>query len=75
MFAFAILLAACAATALSGMIPNVPYHRQATDYSCGDASVEMVLHYWASPDVDQRSIIDALRTSEENGMQLDGLFL
>ncbi len=31
---------------------NVPYHRQFTDYACGDASVEMMLHHYGS-DVDQ----------------------
>lgn len=55
------------AFAAAGVIPNVPYHRQITDYACGDASSEMVLHYWLSPDVDQRAIIDVLRTTTEDG--------
>jgi Peptidase_C39 like family len=64
-FTAALLLAPIAAAVI---IPNVPYHRQITDYACGDASTEMVLHYWASPDVDQRAIIDVMRTMPEGGL-------
>jgi hypothetical protein len=60
-----LLLAPIAAAV---MIANVPYHRQITDYACGDASTEMVLHYWASPDVDQRAIIDVMRTMPDGGL-------
>ena len=64
------LLALVAAAASAQLVRNVPYHRQFTDYACGDASVEMVLHKWASPDVDQRAIIDVMRTTENDGTSL-----
>lgn len=47
-------------------IPNVPFHRQITEYSCGDASLEMLLH-WSGMDVDQRAIMDVMRTSSYEG--------
>ena len=46
------------------LIPNVPYHRQLTDFTCGDASLEMVLNYYG-PDVSQFSIVDAARTTSD----------
>eukprot|EP01116_Phalansterium_solitarium_P005960 TRINITY_DN18284_c0_g1_i1.p1 TRINITY_DN18284_c0_g1~~TRINITY_DN18284_c0_g1_i1.p1 ORF type:complete len:348 (-),score=99.17 TRINITY_DN18284_c0_g1_i1:47-1090(-) len=51
---------------LQGFVQNVPYHRQVTDYACGDASTEMVFHHFGS-DVDQRAIIDVMRTSDSVG--------
>src|SRR4051812_15124037 len=48
------------------MIPNVPYHRQINDYTCGDGSMEMILHYFG-PDVDQRAIADVMCTSDHMG--------
>ena len=30
----------------SNVTLDVPYHRQFTDFSCGDASLEMVLDYY-----------------------------
>jgi hypothetical protein len=48
------------------LLPNVPYHRQITEFSCGDATVEMLLH-WSGMDVDQRAIIDVMRTSNYEG--------
>eukprot|EP01102_Stenamoeba_stenopodia_P007758 TRINITY_DN2186_c0_g1_i1.p1 TRINITY_DN2186_c0_g1~~TRINITY_DN2186_c0_g1_i1.p1 ORF type:complete len:375 (+),score=85.70 TRINITY_DN2186_c0_g1_i1:52-1125(+) len=48
------------------LIPNVPYFRQLTDFTCGDASLEMVLSYYG-PEVDQFSIIDAARTTSDEG--------
>lgn len=56
------------ALAAGHTIANMPYHRQITEYACGDASMEMVLHRWASPDVDQRAIIDLMRTTWANGV-------
>jgi len=46
------------------LIPNVPYHRQLTDFTCGDASLEMLLNYYG-PDVSQFSIVDAARTTSD----------
>jgi len=48
------------------IIKNVPYHRQFTDYSCGDASLEMLMHHYGA-DIDQRAIIDVLRTTSSSG--------
>jgi len=48
------------------IIQTVPYHFQITDYGCGDASLEMVLNYFG-PDINQLSIADVMRTSEEFG--------
>jgi uncharacterized protein YvpB len=45
---------------------NVPYHRQVTTYSCGDASAEMMLNYYGV-DVDQYAIIDVARTTNTAG--------
>jgi len=50
----------------------MPYHRQVTDYACGDGSSEMVHHHYGT-DVDQRSIIDVLRTSSEVGTLSDDI--
>jgi hypothetical protein len=61
------LLSTFMAAALAAMsIMNVPYHRQVTEYSCGAASLEMLLHF-SAPDVDQRGIIDVIRTSPYQG--------
>ncbi len=48
------------------LVHNVPYHRQVTEYSCGDASMQMLLH-WSGADIDQRAIIDVMRTSPYEG--------
>jgi len=48
------------------MIPDVPYHRQLTRFSCGAASLEMVLNYYGA-DVNQYSIMDVARTSVNVG--------
>jgi hypothetical protein len=48
------------------LLPNVPYHRQITDYACGDASTHMVLHSFGA-NIDQRAIIDVLRTTSNYG--------
>ena len=50
----------------SSSMLSVPYHRQLTEYSCGDASMEMVLNYFG-PDVDQRQIIDVARSTNASG--------
>lgn len=49
-------------------IANVPYHRQTTGYACGDASFEMVAHYFGT-DLNQHAIIDVVRTSDHEGTQ------
>lgn len=68
-----LLAAGCTAAASAAqVIRNVPYHRQLTDYACGDASVEMLLHR-ASGDVDQRAIIDVMRTSDTYGTLSDDI--
>ncbi len=46
----------------SSRVANVPYHRQLNDYACACGSVEMLLHA-LGPDVDQRAIINVMRTS------------
>lgn len=51
--ATAAAIAAAAAAAPDFRIPNVPYHRQVTNYSCGASSAEMVLHFHGGIDVDQ----------------------
>lgn len=56
----ALLLAAEAAY----MIDNVPYHRQITNFACGDASSEMVLHYYGA-DVDQVFYARAMSPSHQ----------
>jgi len=53
-------------------VPNIPYHRQVTEYACGDGSSEMVLNYYGS-DIDQRAIIDVLRTSADVGTLSDDI--
>jgi len=45
---------------------DVPYHSQLTDYSCGVASMQMLLEYYGTK-VIQSSIADVLRTSENQG--------
>jgi len=55
-----VLLFSCFAIAMG--IMNVPYHRQITRYACGDASFEMIYHYYRQ-DIDQRAVIDVCRTS------------
>ena len=47
-------------------IRSVPFHRQVTSWSCGAGSHAMVMNYWGV-DLDQRAIIDVLRTSDEEG--------
>jgi hypothetical protein len=47
-------------------ILNVPYFRQATDFACGDASLQMLLAYWGI-DVSQYSLIDVMRTTIAEG--------
>ncbi|EGC40351.1 hypothetical protein DICPUDRAFT_25333 [Dictyostelium purpureum] len=47
-------------------IPNVPYHRQETQYNCGDASLQMVLEYNGRK-VDQKQLDDVARTSNKVG--------
>ncbi|EFC42236.1 predicted protein [Naegleria gruberi] len=53
---------------LKDKIMNVPYLHQITDYSCGDASLNMVLsYYYREKFIDQRAIIDVARTSNHSG--------
>jgi len=49
---------------------QIPYHRQNTEYSCGDASLEMVLHYFG-PDIKQETIVDVMRTTDQGTLSLD----
>jgi len=56
----------------ASFVNNIPYHRQVTDYACGDGSSEMVLHHYGS-DIDQRAIIDVLRTSSQEGTLSDDI--
>ncbi|ELR23873.1 uncharacterized protein ACA1_074400 [Acanthamoeba castellanii str. Neff] len=48
-------------------IKNVPYHRQLTEYSCGAASFGMAMGHATGEELDQRAIMDVLRTSEALG--------
>lgn len=66
--AFLLIALASAVTArpVRFTVKNVPFHRQVTTYACGDASFEMLMH-WNGADIDQRAIIDVLRTSEAQG--------
>eukprot|EP01121_Diplochlamys_sp_Union-15-3_P020768 TRINITY_DN8192_c0_g1_i1.p1 TRINITY_DN8192_c0_g1~~TRINITY_DN8192_c0_g1_i1.p1 ORF type:complete len:206 (-),score=18.86 TRINITY_DN8192_c0_g1_i1:579-1196(-) len=49
-------------------IDSVPWYKQVTVWSCGAASLQMVLNYWDKENaVDQRAIIDVCRTSEDLG--------
>jgi len=50
----------------SYLIRNAPYHRQINDWSCGDASLEMALHF-TGPDVDQRAIVNVARADPDSG--------
>jgi uncharacterized protein YvpB len=47
-------------------ILDVPYFRQVTDFSCGDASLQMLLSYWGV-NVSQYSLMDVMRTTIEEG--------
>lgn len=68
--AIGLAVAAASSERLSGA---VPYHRQITDFSCGDASSEMLLNYLYGVDVDQRAIIDVLRTTPDQGTLSDDI--
>ncbi|GAM16996.1 hypothetical protein SAMD00019534_001710, partial [Acytostelium subglobosum LB1] len=48
------------------MIDGVPYHRQETNYNCGDASLQMVLSYYGR-NITQKQIVDVARTSKSVG--------
>ena len=45
---------------------EVPYHRQETNYACGDASLQMVMNYWG-PVINQFEIMKAMRTTQAEG--------
>lgn len=46
----------------------VPYIHQIVDYSCGDSALNMILtYYYPQKPIDQRAIIDVLRTSNHTG--------
>lgn len=47
-------------------IETVPYHRQINDYTCGDASLQMVLEYYGTK-VRQEQLISVARTTSEQG--------
>lgn len=49
------------------MLLEVPYHRQETEYSCGAASLQMVLEYFLKVPVDQYAIMNVARTSPTFG--------
>ena len=48
-------------------VHDVPFHRQITEYSCGAACLQMVLRKWGVRDVDQRHIVDVVRTHHTDG--------
>jgi predicted double-glycine peptidase len=48
-------------------ILDVPYFRQVTDFSCGDASLQMLLSYWGV-NVSQYSLMDVMRSTIEEGL-------
>ncbi len=45
-FAFVVLLTTTCVAIPPVWRIDVPYHRQITDFCCGDASLQMVLQYW-----------------------------
>jgi len=51
---------------ISHQIQNIPYHRQVTEYNCGDASLEMVFGY-LNREIDQYQLDDVARTSDTDG--------
>lgn len=61
-----LLLATCVFFAHAKMIPNMPYLRQINDYTCGPACMSMIFSYFGDA-VDQRALVDVMRTSNETG--------
>ncbi|KAF2073831.1 hypothetical protein CYY_004858 [Polysphondylium violaceum] len=47
-------------------IQGIPYHRQVTEYNCGDASMEMVFGH-LNREIDQYQLDDIARTSDTDG--------
>jgi hypothetical protein len=45
---------------------DVPYHRQQTDFGCGDASLQMILDYYGVQ-VNQFSVMDVMRSTTHEG--------
>lgn len=45
---------------------DVPYHRQLTDFGCGDASLQMILDYYGVQ-ANQFSIMDVMRSTMHEG--------
>ena len=63
----ALLLSAF--TSVIAIVPSVPYHRQITDYYCGDASFQMTLQSFnlSAAIPSQNLIAKVMRTTEEQG--------
>eukprot|EP01084_Bolivina_argentea_P245898 411610_1 len=50
----------------SFIINNIPYHPQINGVTCGDAILEMIIHFHKS-DINQKCIMDVMRTTFEQG--------
>jgi len=67
-----VLAAGCRASAPArlpaGALP-VPIVQQATEYSCGPASLTAVLKYWDAFDGEERDLYGPLKTTEKDGTE------
>ncbi len=50
---FFLLVVVCVYGRPSSVLLDVPYHRQFTDFACGDASLEMVLDFYGKVNLNQ----------------------
>jgi len=60
------------ASASSRLLEGIPDVRQSTDYSCGAAALQAVLHYWGI-DVREGDLMTALRSDPEQGIHPDSI--
>jgi predicted double-glycine peptidase len=54
---------------LPGNFLRVPLVRQATEYSCGPASLEAILFYWKVSDTGEQALYGLLKTTKEKGTE------
>jgi len=50
----------------------VPYHRQQTDFGCGDASLQMILDYYGVQ-ANQFSLMDVMRSTAHEGKKIKNI--
>ena len=75
-WALALLLAGAAGAAepkLPADYLRVPLMPQSTNYSCGAAALNSILHYWKAYDGNESSLYPLLRTTPEDGTHPDRL--